>query len=144
MSRLVTGWNGIQTKLLWAAIIALGTVSFAIVALTRDESVNVASLVIAAAVCIYFVSYRFYGSFVANKVLGVDARRQTPAYRHNDGFDYAYWTTRTARLMFGIPDYQTYRAPAENLSGRIGHVLREILPRATTRSATARVRSAVE
>lgn len=105
MSRLVTGWNGIQTKLLWAAIIALGTVSFAIVALTRGESVNVASLVIAAAVCIYFVSYRFYGSFVANKVLGVDARRQTPAYRHNDGFDYAYWTTRTARLMFGIPDY---------------------------------------
>ena len=29
--------NGIQSKLLWAAVIALGAVSFAIVALTRGE-----------------------------------------------------------------------------------------------------------
>jgi carbon starvation protein len=78
--------NGFQSKLLWAAVIALGVVSFAIVALSRGEAVNAAWLVIAA-VCNYFVAYRFYALFVANKLLGVDPGRQTPAYRHNDGLD---------------------------------------------------------
>jgi carbon starvation protein len=87
MSALVSRQSSIQTKLLWAAIVALGTVSFGIVALTRGESVNAAWLVIAA-VSIYFISYRFYALFVANKALGVDPKRQTPAYRHNDGLDY--------------------------------------------------------
>src|SRR5246127_4339261 len=79
--------NGIQTKLLWAAVIALGTVSMGIVALSRGETINAAWLVIAA-VCIYFVAYRFYGLFIPNKVLGIDPARATPAYRHNDGLDY--------------------------------------------------------
>src|SRR5262252_2088135 len=79
--------NGIQNKLLWAAVIALGTVSMGIVALSRGETINAAWLVIAA-VCIYFVAYRFYALFIANKVLGIDPARPTPAYRHNDGLDY--------------------------------------------------------
>jgi len=79
--------NGIQSKLLWAAVIALGVVSFAIVALSRGEPVNASWLVIAS-VCIYVVAYRFYALFIADKVLGVNAGRQTPAYRHNDGLDY--------------------------------------------------------
>jgi len=74
-------------KLLWAAVVVLGAVSFGIVALTRGEPVNAAWLVVAA-VCIYFISYRFYGLFIANKVLGVNAARLTPAYRRNDGLDY--------------------------------------------------------
>ena len=78
---------GFKSKLLWTAVVALGAVSFAIVALTRGETVNAAWLVIAA-VCIYFIAYRFYALFIANKVLGVNAARQTPAYRHNDGLDY--------------------------------------------------------
>ncbi len=77
----------IQNKLLWAAVVLLGAVSFGIVALTRGEPVNAAWLVIAA-VCIYFIAYRFYGLFIANKVLGVNAARQTPAYVRNDGLDY--------------------------------------------------------
>src|SRR5271165_4943089 len=82
-------WNGndIQTKLLWGAIAALGAVSLGIVALSRGEPVNAAWLVIAA-VCVYFVAYRFYGLFIANTVLGVNAARQTAAVRHNDGLDY--------------------------------------------------------
>jgi hypothetical protein len=48
MSTLVTTRNGIQTKLLWAGIVALGAVSFGIVALSRGETVNAAWLVIAA------------------------------------------------------------------------------------------------
>ncbi len=87
MSALVAGRNGIQTKLLWAGIVALGVVSFGIVALNRGETISAAWLVIAA-LCVYFVAFRFYALFIANRVLGVDPGRQTPAYRHNDGLDY--------------------------------------------------------
>ena len=79
--------SSIRTKLLWAGVISLGTIAFGVVALSRGESVNAAWLVIAA-VCIYFIAYRFYALFIAHKVLGVDPTRQTPAYRHNDGLDY--------------------------------------------------------
>src|SRR5271157_2305839 len=77
----------IQKKLIWAAIIVLGAVSLAIIALTRGEPINAAWLVIAAA-CVHVIAYRFYGLFIASKVLGVNAARQTPAYRRNDGLDY--------------------------------------------------------
>src|SRR5215510_1680391 len=88
MSTLATSTgNGLQTKLLWAAIVVLGAVSFGVVALSRGETINAAWLVIAA-VCVYFIAYRFYALFIAEKVLGVDPGRQTPAYRHNDGLDY--------------------------------------------------------
>ncbi len=87
MSTTVNHSNTLQTKLLWTAVAALGAVAFAIVALNRGEAVNAAWLVVAA-VCIYFLAYRFYGLFVANRALGVDSTRQTPAYRHNDGLDY--------------------------------------------------------
>ena len=87
MSTLVTGLNGIRTTLLWAAIAALGAVAFGIVALNRGEPINAAWLVIAA-VCIYVMAYRFYALFVADRALGVDAKRLTPATRRNDGLDY--------------------------------------------------------
>src|SRR5580700_9210332 len=76
-----------QTKLLWTAIALLGAVAFGIVALHRGEAVNAAWLVVAA-VCIYFIAYRFYGLFVAERALGVEPARPTPAHRHNDGLDY--------------------------------------------------------
>ena len=77
----------LPAKLMWAGIVVLGAVSFAIVALTRGEPVNAAWLVIAA-VCIYFIAYRFYALFITGKVFAVDPKRLTPAYRHNDGLDY--------------------------------------------------------
>jgi carbon starvation protein len=79
--------NGLQSKLLWLGVAALGAFSFAILALSRGESINAAWLVIAA-VCTYCIAYRFYALWIANKVLGVDMNRVTPAYRHNDGLDY--------------------------------------------------------
>jgi carbon starvation protein len=79
--------NGIKSKLLWAGIAALGAVSFGIIALNRGETISAAWLVIAA-LCTYFIGYRFYSLFIAEKVLGVDPTRQTPAYCHNDGLDY--------------------------------------------------------
>jgi len=79
--------NGIKSKLMWAGIAVLGAVSFGIVALSRGETISAAWLVIAA-LCIYLIAYRFYALFIAETVLGVDPKRQTPAYRHNDGLDY--------------------------------------------------------
>jgi carbon starvation protein len=87
MSTLTASRNGIQRTLLWAAIVVLGAVSLGIVALSRGETVSAAWLVVAA-LCVYFVAYRFYALFIADKVLGIDPSRQTPAYRHNDGLDY--------------------------------------------------------
>jgi hypothetical protein len=89
--RIVTGHRiatmTLPAKLMWAGIAVLGAISFAIVALTRAEPVNAAWLVVAA-VCIYFIAYRFYALFITGKVFGVDSKRLTPAYRHNDGLDY--------------------------------------------------------
>src|SRR3984893_15286056 len=87
MNTLVTSRNGIQTKLLWAGVATLGAVSFGIVALNRGETISAAWLVIAA-FCVYFIAFRFYALFTADRVLGVDPGGQTPAYRHNDGLDY--------------------------------------------------------
>src|SRR5246500_3374904 len=87
MNTLVTSRNGFQTKLLWAGVATLGAVSFGIVALNRGETISAAWLVIAA-LCVYFIAFRFYALFIADSVLGVDPGRQTPAYRHNDGLDY--------------------------------------------------------
>src|SRR6188472_1161581 len=77
----------VQNTILWIAVALLGAVAFAIVALNRGEAVNAAWLVVAA-VCIYFIAYRFYGLWVANRALGVNPARATPAVRHNDGLDY--------------------------------------------------------
>src|ERR1039458_5938756 len=79
--------NGIKSKLLWAAIAALGAVAFCFFALSRGETISAAWLVIAA-LCTYFIAYRFYALFIAEKVLLIDPNRQTPAYRRNDGLDF--------------------------------------------------------
>src|SRR5271166_6891637 len=77
----------LQAKLVWAAVSILGAVAFAMFALFHGETVNAAWLVIAA-ICIYVIAYRFYGLWIAGTVFGVDPKRPTPAYRHNDGLDY--------------------------------------------------------
>ena len=77
----------LRERLIWIAVAALGAASFGIVALTRGEAVNAAWLV-TAAVCIYLIAYRFYALFIVQSALGVDSKRVTPAYRHNDGLDY--------------------------------------------------------
>ena len=79
--------TGIRNTLLWIAVAAIGAFSLGYVALSRGETISAAWLVVAA-LCVYFISYRFYALFVAKNVLGIDPSRQTPAYRHNDGLDY--------------------------------------------------------
>ena len=41
-----------------------------------------------AAVCAYAMGYRFYGKFIAVRVLALNDRRATPAERPRDGQDF--------------------------------------------------------
>jgi carbon starvation protein CstA len=73
--------------LLWGVSAATGASALAAVALDRGEGVNAVWLV-TAALSLYFIAYRYYSRFIANRVLQLDDTRQTPALRHNDGMDY--------------------------------------------------------
>ena len=79
--------NKLMSIALWPLVAIVGAFSFAALALGRGESVSAVWLV-TAAVCTYFIAYRFYGKFIADKVLRLDDTRVTPAERHNDGMDY--------------------------------------------------------
>ena len=79
--------NKLVSILLWSVIAIVGAFSFAALALGRGENVSAVWLV-TAAVCVYFIAYRFYSKFIADKVLRLDDTRPTPAERHNDGMDY--------------------------------------------------------
>jgi carbon starvation protein len=75
------------TTLLWIGVAALGATGFAVLALSRGESVNAAWLLVAG-VSSYVVGYRFYSRFLALKVFALDDRRATPAERLNNGRDF--------------------------------------------------------
>ncbi|GAB3416257.1 carbon starvation protein A [Massilia agilis] len=77
----------LTSQLGWAALSLVGALSLAYVALKRGESIN-AVWVVAAAVCVYLIAYRYYSLFIAKKVAALDPTRQTPAYKFNDGLDY--------------------------------------------------------
>jgi carbon starvation protein len=74
-------------KLGWAALALCGAAALGVIALQRGEAVSAIWIVIAA-VCVYLIAYRFYSLFIADKVLGLDAKRMTPATRLNDGLDH--------------------------------------------------------
>ncbi len=71
----------------WLLLALIGAFALGYVALNRGESIN-ALWIVVAAVSVYLISYRYYSRFIADKVLGLDASRKTPAYKHNDGLDY--------------------------------------------------------
>lgn len=67
-----------KSFLVWVLLALLGTVSLAVLALQRGESLNAIWLV-TAALCVYLIAYRFYSRFIADTVLGLNDRRATPA-----------------------------------------------------------------
>jgi carbon starvation protein len=69
------------------AVAGLGALSLGLIATVRGEHLNAVWL-IAAAACLYALGYRFYSRFIAYRVLGLDARRATPAERLEDGRDF--------------------------------------------------------
>ena len=75
------------SKLAWAALALLGAFCLGTIALRRGEQIN-ALWIVVAAVSIYLVAYRYYSLFIANKVMGLDPTRATPAVLRNDGLDF--------------------------------------------------------
>src|SRR5258708_7613376 len=73
--------------LLWGVFAATGASALAAVALDHRESGN-AVLPVTAALIVYFIAYRYYSRFIADRVLQLDDTRQSAALRHNDGLDY--------------------------------------------------------
>jgi len=71
----------------WAAVILLGTVSIAMLAWGRGETVSALWMVIAAG-CVFAVAYRFHSAWLMAKVLTLDELRATPAVVHEDGKDF--------------------------------------------------------
>src|SRR5438270_2679779 len=77
----------IWKKLLWFGVAVLGTWAIAILALSRGEQISALWIVIAG-FCALSISYRFYSSWLASKVLVLNEERATPAVLKNDNKDY--------------------------------------------------------
>ena len=67
-------------KTLWTIISLIAAFSLSVVVgiVNPSEKVNALWLIVAAG-CFYVITYRFYGSFLAAKVLALDETRPTPA-----------------------------------------------------------------
>ena len=87
----------IAQSLLLVVIALLGTASFAWLAIKHGEPVNAAWL-LTAALCTYYVAYRFYSRIIANRIFELNDERATPAVRLNDGRDY---TPTNKWIVFG-------------------------------------------
>lgn len=83
--------------LVWIVLALLGAFALGYIALNRGEQINALWIVIAA-ICVYLIAYRYYGLFIAKRVLQVDETRMTPAIRHNDGLDYV---PTDKKVLFG-------------------------------------------
>ena len=82
---------------IWVAIAIVGAVCWAVLALSRGETVNAAWLLFAA-IASYAIAYRFYARFIQRKVLETDDSRATPAERLNNGQDFE---PMDRRVLFG-------------------------------------------
>src|ERR1700744_3364787 len=79
--------NPLLRGLAWAAVILVGALAVATIAIRRGESINAMWLVVAA-LCVYAVGYRVYSKFIATTVLMPDGRRPPPAERLDNGRDF--------------------------------------------------------
>lgn len=78
-----------RTILGWGCVAILCALAFGFIAgiFNPDEKVNALWLVIAAA-CFYAIAFRFYGQFLAHRVMELDDARLTPAHRLHDGTNF--------------------------------------------------------
>lgn len=82
---------------LWIAIALLGGVAWTMLAIVRGETVNAIWFVFAA-VCTYFIGYRFYSKVIERYITRPDDRRATPAEAKHDGKDYV---PTDRRVLYG-------------------------------------------
>src|SRR5580700_5930684 len=71
----------------WAAVSVGAAGGLAGIAINRGEPVNSMWLLIAAA-CTYLLGFRFYGKFIAARVMALNDQRATPAERLDNGHDF--------------------------------------------------------
>ena len=71
----------------WGVLALIGAFCLGTIALHRGETINAIWLV-GAATSIFLIAHRFYARFIADRALGIDPSRTTPAVRRNDGLDY--------------------------------------------------------
>ncbi|HUD34453.1 MAG TPA: carbon starvation CstA family protein, partial [Variovorax sp.] len=69
----------IRRHLVWFLVAIAGAFSLGTVALSRGEAIS-ALWIVVAAVCVYLIAYRYYSLFIADRVLGLDPSRKTPAH----------------------------------------------------------------
>jgi carbon starvation protein len=86
-----------RSIVIWTAVGVVGAVAWGVIALVRGEQISAAWL-IAAALGSYAIAYRFYARFIADRVLGVDDRRATPAERLDNDVDFQ---PTDRRVLFG-------------------------------------------
>ena len=75
------------TRIAWAMLALIGAAALGVIATARGEPVS-ALWIVAAAVAVYLIAYRFYARFLATRVLRIDPARPTPAVRRGDGLDF--------------------------------------------------------
>src|ERR1051326_1747903 len=78
---------GILKRLFWVAIACAAAIGLGAIANSRGEHVSSMWLVLAAA-CSYLIGFRFYGKFIAARVMALNDDRATPAERLENGHDY--------------------------------------------------------
>ncbi len=71
----------------WIGVGLLGGLGWVMLALVRGETVNGIWFVFAA-VCSYLIAYRFWSTYIQDKLVRPDDRRATPAEAQEDGRDY--------------------------------------------------------
>lgn len=71
----------------WVALAVLGALALGVIATAQGESMS-AIWIVAVAVAVYLIAYRFYARFIAYRVLMIDPARPTPAVRRADGLDF--------------------------------------------------------
>ncbi|WP_197671765.1 carbon starvation CstA family protein [Devriesea agamarum] len=82
---------------LWSGIALLGGIAWFMLAIYRGESVNAIWFVFAA-VCSYFIAYRFYAKYIQDKLIRPNDRRATPAEYSYDGKDFV---PTDRRILYG-------------------------------------------
>jgi carbon starvation protein len=73
--------------LFWIVVAAAAAICLGAIAINRGEHINSLWLVLAGA-CTYAIGYRFYGKFIAARVMMLNDKRATPAERLRNGHDF--------------------------------------------------------
>ena len=80
--------KALKSFLIWGLVVLVGVIAFATLALSRGEHIS----------AVYCIAYRFYSLYICKNILELDARRMTPAERHNNGVDYV---PTNEKVLFG-------------------------------------------